>query len=123
MLNKQNNLKEVRPSEFKMKMDLHKIRTMENQLDKSLVDYSKLQASNLELRKKIDVQRKQSRKQYTVNNGYNKEINHIKENCKKMNSVIMQRQSHSETTNNQILALKAKHEHDKLVFEMKILEL
>lgn len=35
----------------------------------------------------------------------------------------MVRQSHSEETNNQILALKAKHEHDKLVFEMKIMEL
>jgi flagellar motility protein MotE (MotC chaperone) len=63
------------------------------------------------------------RKQIHVNGGYKKEIDNIKENCKKMNQVIMQRQSHSETTNNQILALKAKHEHDKLVFEMKILEL
>lgn len=35
----------------------------------------------------------------------------------------MVRQSHFEETNNQILALKAKHEHDKLVFEMKIMEL
>jgi len=62
------------------------------------------------------------RKQSYVNGGYNKEINNVKDNCRKMNQVIMQRQSHSETTNNQILALKAKHEHDKLVFEMKLKE-
>jgi len=58
-----------------------------------------------------------------VNDGYNREIKNVAENCKKMNSQIMVRQSHSEETNNQILALKAKHEHDKLVFEMKIMEL
>jgi len=75
------------------------------------------------MRKQIDIQRKQMRKQVVVNKGFNKKIDGVKENCRKMNQVIMQRQSHSETTNNQILALKAKHEHDKLVFEMKILEL
>jgi len=63
------------------------------------------------------------KKQKYVNDGYNREIKSVAENCKKMNSQIMVRQSHSEETNNQILALKAKHEHDKLVFEMKIMEL
>jgi len=67
--------------------------------------------------------RKQMKKQKYVNDGYNREIKSVAENCKKMNSQIMVRQSHSEETNNQILALKAKHEHDKLVFEMKIMEL
>lgn len=67
--------------------------------------------------------RKQMKKQKHVNDGYNREIKNVAENCKKMNSQIMVRQSHSEETNNQILALKAKHEHDKLVFEMKIMEL
>jgi len=69
------------------------------------------------------VMRKQMKKQKYVNDGYNREIKSVAENCKKMNSQIMVRQSHSEETNNQILALKAKHEHDKLVFEMKIMEL
>lgn len=63
------------------------------------------------------------KKQKQVNDGYNKEIKNIADNCRKLNSQIMVRQSHSEETNNQILALKAKHEHDKLVFEMKIMEL
>jgi hypothetical protein len=72
-------------------MDLHHIKTMENQLDKALIKYSELQANNLALRKQIDIQRKQMRKQIHVNGGYKKEIDHIKDNCKKMNQVIMQR--------------------------------
>ena len=106
-----------------MKMDMHKIKTMENQLDKALVKYSDFQAQNKKLRGEIDVMRRQMKKQKYVNDGYNREIKNVAENCKKMNSQIMVRQSHSEETNNQILALKAKHEHDKLVFEMKIMEL
>ena len=116
-------MKEVRPSSAKMKMDMHKIKTMENQLDKALVKYSDFQAQNKKLRGEIDVMRRQMKKQKYVNDGYNREIKNVAENCKKMNSQIMVRQSHSEETNNQILALKAKHEHDKLVFEMKIMEL
>ena len=68
-----------------MRMDLHHIKTMENQLDKALVKYSNLQASNLSLRKQIDIQRKQMRMQIQVNGGYKKEIDNIKDNCKKMN--------------------------------------
>jgi len=94
MVAKQTNLKVVRPSSAKMKMDMHHIKTMENQLDQALVKYSDFQAQNKKVRGEIDVMRKQ-----------------------------MKKQSHSEETNNQILALKAKHEHDKLVFEMKIMEL
>jgi ferritin-like metal-binding protein YciE len=73
---------------------------MENQLDKALVKYSKIQAENKQLRKQIDVQRQEMRKQVTVNSGYNREIKNVSDNCRKMNSQIMQRQSHSETTNN-----------------------
>jgi len=39
---KSATLKEVRPSSAKMKKDMHVIKTMENQLDKALVRYSKL---------------------------------------------------------------------------------
>jgi len=41
---KQKTLKEVRPSSAKMKMDMHHIKTMENQLDQALVRYSDFQA-------------------------------------------------------------------------------
>lgn len=64
---KSATLKEVRPSSAKMKKDLHSIKTMENQLDKALVKYSKIQAENKQLRKQIDVQRQEMRKQVTVN--------------------------------------------------------
>jgi len=82
-----------------------------------------MQAQNQKLRGEVDVMRKQVKKQKMVNDGYNREIKSAADNCRKINSQIMVRQSHSEETNNQILALKAKHEHDKLVFEMKIMEL
>lgn len=67
--------------------------------------------------------RKQMKTQGRVNAGFSREIKEVAESCKKMNGQIMLRQSHSEETNNQILALKSKHESDKLVFEMKIMEL
>jgi len=55
-------LKEVRPSSAKMKMDMHRIKTMENQLDQALVKYSDFPAQNKKLRGEIDVQRRQMKK-------------------------------------------------------------
>ena len=69
MAGRQAQLKEVRPSSAKMKMDMHHIKTMENQLDKALVTYSAIQASNKSVRAEIDVMRKQMKKQRFVNDG------------------------------------------------------
>jgi len=90
----------VRPSSAKTRLDMHHIKTMENQLDIALVKYSNFQASNLKKRGEVDLMRKHMRKQLMVNNEYNREIKHTSENCKKINSQIMVRQSHSEETNN-----------------------
>jgi len=100
MEEKKERLKQVRPSSAKMKNDMHHIKTYENQLDKALVKYSDFQAQNKKLRGEIDVMRKQQKKQKWVNEGYNREIKNVAENCKKMNGQIMLRQSHSEETNN-----------------------
>ena len=57
MGSKTATLKEVRPSSAKVKKDLHQIKTMENQLDKALIKYNRIQSDNQSLRKTIDVQR------------------------------------------------------------------
>lgn len=85
MEEKQKTLKEVRPSSAKTKLDMHHIKTMENQLDKNLVQYSHMQAKNSKVRTEIDVMRKQMKKQKQVNDGYNREIKTTIEDCKKVN--------------------------------------
>ena len=47
---KKSHLSEVRPTSAKMKQDTNKIKLNENQLDKSLVKYNRLQAGNKTLR-------------------------------------------------------------------------
>jgi hypothetical protein len=58
---KKENLKVVRPTTAMMKKDQHKIKQLENQLDKANVIFNDLQAQNKNLRKEIDVWRKQQR--------------------------------------------------------------
>ena len=61
--------------------------------------------------------------QVRVNYGYNKEINKANDKAKNLNRTTYQGQRVSEETNNQILALKAKHEAEKFNFERKIKDL
>ena len=75
------------------------------------------------LRQQIDVMRKEMRNQNRVNSGYGKDIKVANEKAKKLNTTTYQGQRVSEETNNQILALKAKHENEKLRFETKIKDL
>ena len=120
---KQNNLKQVRPATAKVKKDTQQIKVLENQLDKNLKNYNNLQAENKMLRQQIDVMRKEMRNQNRVNSGYGKDIKVANEKAKKLNTTTYQGQRVSEETNNQILALKAKHENEKLRFETKIKDL
>jgi hypothetical protein len=113
----------VRPPTAERKQDLHNIKTLENKLDKSLVKFNRLQAENRTFRKQIDVMRKEMKNQVRVNAGYNKEINKANDKAKNLNRTTYQGQRVSEETNNQILALKAKHEAEKFNFERKIKDL
>ena len=67
--------------------------------------------------------RKQQDVQNKVNNGYNREIKGIVDRVKKLNNLTQNGQRGSEETQNQILALKAKHDIDKFNFEHKIMDL
>ena len=110
----------ARPSTAKMRKDQHEIKLLENQLDKALVKFNDLQSTNKNLRKEIDVWRKQQRNQTRVNQGYQKEIQAVVNKVSKLNAQTYQGQRICEETNNQILALKQKHETDKLNFEEKL---
>lgn len=120
---KKDNLKQIRPPTAKMRKDNYQIKLMENQLEKGLVKYNDLQAQNKTLRAEIDVMRKQHRNQQRVNKTLNKDIVSTSESAKKLNVSTYQGQRISEETNNQILALKAKHEAEKFNFERKIKDL
>ena len=120
---KSENLKNVRPATAKVKKDTQLIKVLENQLDKNLKSYNDLQSGNKSLRQQIDVMRKEMKNQNRVNTGYGKDIKVANEKAKKLNTTTYQGQRVSEETNNQILALKAKHENEKLRFETKIKDL
>lgn len=67
--------------------------------------------------------RKEQKNQNRVNRVYNHELKVTNEKAKKLNTTTFQGQRVSEETNNQILALKAKHEAEKYSFERKIKDL
>ena len=67
--------------------------------------------------------RKEMRNQIRVNSVYGKDIKVANEKAKNLNRTTFQGQRVSEETNNQILALKAKHEAEKFNFEKKIKDL
>ena len=67
--------------------------------------------------------RKEMKNQQRVNKTLLKDIVSTADNAKKMNVTTYQGQRISEETNNQILALKAKHEAEKFNFERKIKDL
>ena len=106
-----------------IKRDSHQIKLRENQLDKSLNSYNQLKSGNKQLKKQIDAARQQQAVQNQVNSGLNKEIRGVIERVKKLNNLTQTGNRLSEETQNQILALKAKHDMDKLNFEHRILDL
>ena len=120
---KKENLKQIRPTTAKMRKDNAQIKLMENQLEKALVKLNEVNFKNDTLRAEIDVKRKQMKTQIRVNNDLTEEIKKTSDNAKKMNVTTYSGQRISEETNNQILALKAKHEVEKYNFERKIKEL
>jgi len=58
---------------------------LENQLDKSLVKFNRVQAENKNYRREIDVMRKEMKNQVRVNHGYNKEIHKANDKAKNLN--------------------------------------
>lgn len=117
---KKQHLKLVRPATAIMKRDEHKIKLHENNLDQALIRYNEIQTQNKRLRMEIDVMRKEQRNQLRVNKNLFKDIMAMADNAKKLNVTTYSGQRLSEETNNQILALKANHEVQKLTFERNI---
>jgi hypothetical protein len=64
--------------------------------------------------------RKEQRNQLRVNKGLIREILSLSDQAKKVNQTTYSGQRLSEETNNQILALKANHEVQKITFERNI---
>jgi coiled-coil domain-containing protein 63/114 len=82
-----------------------------------------LETENKNLRKEIDVCRKEQGVQDKVISSYTKEIKQLTEKAKGMLKNTANTTKGAQDTSNQILALKAKHDIDKFNFEHKINEL
>lgn len=82
---KKENLKQIRPPTAKMQKDSYQIKLFENQLEKALVKYNELQATNKKLRGEIDVMRKEQRNQLRVNKTLSKDIGSTADDAKKLN--------------------------------------
>ena len=96
---------------------------MENELEKLLVRLNDTQSKNKSMRDAIDVMRKEQRNGIRAAKSLRKDIGSTVESAIKMNQQTHQGKRVAEETNNQILALKAKHEEEKLNFERKIKDL
>ena len=64
----------MRPPTATMRKDINKITIMENNLEKSMLEYSHLQARNRSLREEIDVMRKEQRNMLRANKSLMKDI-------------------------------------------------
>lgn len=117
---KKAHLMTIRPATAKMKKDQHRIKQLEKELDHCNVLFCQIQAENKNLKREIDVWRKEQRNQNRVNSGLTSEITQTIKKVKELNNFTYQGQRVSEELNNQILALKSKHETDKIIFEQKI---
>mmetsp|Transcript_23943 Transcript_23943/g.36667 ORF Transcript_23943/g.36667 Transcript_23943/m.36667 type:complete len:130 (-) Transcript_23943:1074-1463(-) len=86
LVEKQAQLKTVRPATAKVKKDVAMVKTMENQLEQNNVKYNNLQAENKNLRRQIDMMRKEMKNQIRVNQVYSKELKHTNDKAKKLNA-------------------------------------
>ena len=116
----QERLKKVRPPTATMRKDINKITILENNLEKSMLKYSHLQANNRYLREEIDVMRKEHRNLLRANKSLMKDITSQSDEARKVNVMTQSGQRVTDETNNQILALKANHEDRKHRFESQI---
>ena len=122
-MKKQQDLKSNRPSSADLRKHNFEVKRLENQLETALNKYNEIKSGNQGLRREIDVMRKQQLVQHRVNEGYKAEIKKATDTIRNLNIKTQTGARGYEETNNQILALKAKHEIDKFTFESKILAL
>lgn len=122
-IEKENAVKRVRPPTAQQKKDQHKIKLLENQLEKQTVFYNNIVSGNKKLQQEVDVLRKEMRTALKVHRSLKKDINSAMDSALKLNTTTYQGKRTAEETNNHILALKAKHEAEKQNFERKIKDL
>ncbi len=100
-----------------------KIRVLENQLEKSVTQYNSVMSKNKTQQQQVDVMRKELKTTNKVLKGLDRDMMKLTKKIKKVNEDNATMQKDTEETNNQILALKAKHENDKNKFEEKMQDL
>jgi chromosome segregation ATPase len=106
-----------------MTKDKHQIKLLENRCEQALTKFNELRSQNKSLRKQIDTWRETLTNQQRVNKVYSREIDKQVKEILAYNTSCYNGQRFCQDTNDQILALKAKHEIDKFQFEHKILDL
>lgn len=98
----------------------HKIKVLENQLEKEVTKYNSYMSGNKGKKREIDVSRKEVKTARIVLKGLDRDIAKLTKKIRKENEGNTAMQKSTEDTHNQILALKAKHEGDKIDFEKKL---
>jgi len=87
---KKAHLMTIRPATAKMKKDQHRIKQLEKELDHCNVLFCQIQAENKNLKKEIDVWRKEQRNQNRVNSGLTSEITQTIKKVKELNNFTYQ---------------------------------
>jgi hypothetical protein len=100
-----------------------RIKVLENQLEKQVTKYNSIMSKNKELKRQVDVKRKELDTGEKVLKGLERDLKKATKAIKQKNMDNVRMSADTEDTHNQILALKAKHEQEKHNFENKMQDL
>lgn len=117
---RQDVITKIKPSEFQSKKSNTKFSQAKNSVNIERVALNQTKAKNLQLRKQIDSLRKELTSAQNECKRLNKSINRTKRDATTQHTDYVNGKRLAEETNNQIVALRAKHDEEKEKFENEI---
>ena len=120
---KKEKVKSIRPSNEELRKRNAGILNIQKSIRNEELRLNETNAQNQILKKNIDTHRKELKSTSKMIKKYNKNIGKARKDAKKKNEAFVDKKKKAEETNDQILALKAKHEEEKNRFEVEIRKL
>lgn len=117
---KKSKINEIKPSKEELRKRNATINNMQKSIRNEELRLNETNAKNQDLKREIDVHRKEIISTSKQLKRYNKKIKKTIKKAKETNSDYVKDRKKAEETHDQILALKAKHEEEKERFEKEI---
>jgi len=117
---KKAKIKAIKPTREELKKRNAAVNNIQKSIRNEELKLNETNASNQDLKRSIDIHRKEIMSTGKQLKRYNKKIKATMKKAKETNSDYIKDKKKAEETNDQILALKAKHEEEKIRFEKEI---